>query len=93
MEKKEKKYNNEPIQGFEILSDRDYNERMEGMDTKGNNIDGEEETNLGEEKDKKRTSGKRNITIKMPTNKEEDDEDKTFRCMKRGRDFQSNEKN
>ena len=64
MERKEKKENIERKQDFEILSDRDYNERVEGMDMEGDNTNGEEETILREDEDKKRTSGKRNITIK-----------------------------
>ena len=56
----------------------DYNERVECMDIEGENTDGEEETNLREGEGKKRMFGKRNITIKMPTNREEDYEDKTM---------------
>lgn len=63
------------------------------MDMEGDNADGEEETNLREGEDKKRTGGKRNITIKMLAKREEDYEDKTFRGRKRGRYFESNEDN
>ena len=51
------------------------------MDTKGNSVEGEEETYLREGEGMERKRGKRNITINMSTSNEEDV--MTFRGWKR----------
>lgn len=63
------------------------------MDTEDDRAVGNEETNFREGEDKKRTGHKRNITIKMSANREEDFEVKTFRGGKRGRDSKPIEEN
>ena len=60
------------------------------MDTEeGNSFEGEEETYLREGEGMERNRGKRNITINMSTNNEEDV--MTFRGWKRGKFIDSKE--
>ncbi len=55
---------------FDTSSDRDYNEKVEGNDIGEGSGEGEDDLREGEGLERKRD--KRIITIKMPTNKEDD---------------------
>ncbi len=70
MERKKKKVLPNPEQGLDTSLDRDYNKRDEGMDKEEESAEGEEDCREGEGLDRKK--GKRSITIKLPTNKEDE---------------------
>ena len=65
---------------------------MESIDTKGDNIEGEEDTNFREKENKERMRGKINITIKMHVNRKEDSTGKIFMRLKRGKDIKKESK-
>ncbi len=58
-----------PKQDLESSSDRDYNERAKGMDTREDSVEGEEEIREGESLETKK--GKKTITIKILKSKED----------------------
>ena len=53
-------------QSIEISSDRDYNERVDGMEIEIESTRDEEEINFRDDGYLEKTKGKKNISIKMP---------------------------